>query len=278
LALSLRNELRLAATDDGLSVTVRGEGRSSIPEDENNLALRAAERLFQVAGRRPAGLRLWQQNRVPVGSGLGSSAAAVVGGLLAANALSNAGLEREDLLSLAADIEGHPDNAAAALFGGLVLVVRDGRRWLVEQIAVPEMEVVVVLPDFRLSTAEARAVLPDQAPLASAVFNAGRVGLLIRALAAGDYTKLGVAMQDCLHQPYRLPLIPGMAAAFEAARDSGAASVALSGAGPAVVAFGPSYQEQVAAAIREAFGRAGLSSRSWSLPVDHRGCLVTTSE
>jgi homoserine kinase len=113
--------------------------------------------------------------------------------------------------------------------------------------------------------------------LADAVFNAGRVGLLLRALAGGEYAKLPAAMQDRLHQPYRLPLVPGQAHAVDAARQAGAASAALSGAGPSVIAFAPSRHEEIAAAMQAAFGRAGLASRAWTLGVDRRGASVTSA-
>ncbi|MCI0577199.1 MAG: homoserine kinase [Chloroflexi bacterium] len=274
LALGLYNRVTFVETAGGLEVVIRGEGAEPLPTDETNLVVRAAGRLFQVVGRRPAGLRVVQENDIPVGSGLGSSAAAALGGLLAANALVNAGLEREALLALATEIEGHPDNVAPALYGGLALVIQDEGRLLVESIPVPEMEVAIVLPAFELPTAEARAALPKQVPLADAVFNAGRVGLLVRALAAGDYGRLGMATQDRLHQPYRLPLVPGLAQAFAAARAAGAAAVALSGAGPSLVAFAPAGHQAIGEAAMAAFASAGLESRSWILPVDGVGCRV----
>lgn len=271
MALTLYNEVVFEETAAGLSVTVEGEGAGWLPVDETNLVVRAAERLFERVGRRPAGLRVWQRNGIPAGSGLGSSAAAVVGGLVAANTLVDGGLAREELLALATEMEGHPDNVAPALYGGLTLVVQDNGRLLVEPIAVPPLQVVVVLPDFDLPTAAARAALPKQVPHGDAVFNAGRLGLLLRALAAGDFGRLAVAMQDRLHQPYRLPLVPGLSAAFEAGRAAGAAAVALSGAGPSVIAFAAEGHEAIGEAMAGAFAAAGLGSRRWVLGVERAG-------
>lgn len=276
LALALYNRVRFVESAGGLSVTVRGEGARSLPADETNLVVQAAWQLFDWVKWRPSGLRIIQENGIPIGSGLGSSAAAVLGGLIAANAMSGQQLSPDALLSLAAELEGHPDNVMPAYHGGLVLTNKASDRWHVEQIQIPSMNVVVVLPGFDLPTAEARAVLPADIPLSDAVFNAGRLGLLIRALETNDYDKLSLAMQDRLHQPYRLPLIPGMPEVFEAARIAGASGVALSGAGPAVVAFAPAQQKAIGEAMVSAFSAAGLTSRMWELSVDTKGVVLTS--
>jgi homoserine kinase len=260
----------------GLSVTVRGEGAASIPADEDNLAIQAAERLFALVGQRPSGLSLIQDNHIPAGSGLGSSATAVIGGLLGANGLLDNPLDRAELLALAAAIEGHADNVAPALYGGLTLVVGDepDAGWLVEHLPVADMTAVIILPEFDLATTTARAALPLQIPLGDAVFNLSRLGLLLPALASGDHARLALAMADKLHQPYRLPLIPGMQAAFTAVRQAGAAAVALSGAGPSLVAFAPDHHELIGKAGQAAFAAVGLTSRVYQLAIDHQGSRV----
>jgi homoserine kinase len=281
LALQLYNRFSWRPLDNGLSVIVNGEGAGKIPTDESNLAVRAAERLFVEVGQRPSGLALVQENGIPVGSGLGSSATAVVGGLLGANGLLNNPLSREELLALAVEMEGHADNVAPALYGGLTLVVGGdglggathplGAKRHIEKLPVVDLTAVIILPDFDLPTAEARAALPAQVPLADAIFNVSRMGLLVPALASGDYAKLTVAMQDRLHQPYRLPLIPGMAAAFTAVRQAGAAAVALSGAGPSLIAFAPDNHTAIGEAGQAAFAAVGLKSRVYKLGIDTRG-------
>lgn len=278
LALDLYNRVVFEESSTRLSVSVNGEGKGIIAEDETNLVVRAAERVFQLTGRRPAGLRIVQENQIPVRSGLGSSAAAVLGGILAANSLAGMPLNQEEILALANEIEGHPDNVTPALFGGLTLVVNDAGKMIVARIPIPEMAIAVVLPDFDLPTAEARAALPTQVPLADAIFNAGRVGLLVRALETGDYDSLRVATQDKLHQPYRLPLIPGLAQVFEAGQAAGAAAVALSGAGPSIIAFAPSGHQDIAIAMRKAFMTAGLRSRSWILSISHEYPILAELE
>lgn len=277
LALGLYNRVTLREWD-GLRVTVRGEGAGTLPVDRSNPMVQAVCHLFDSVGYRPAGLWLEQENGIPVGAGLGSSAAAILGGLLAANALIGNPLQREEVLEMATRLEGHPDNAASALYGGLVLVIRDEGKLVVDKIAIPEMHVVVVLPDYELPTVQARAALPRQVPMADAVFNSGRLAMLIRALESGDYERLGAAMEDRLHQPYRVPLIPGMADAFRAARAAGAAAATLSGAGPGIVAFAAENHASIAGAIVRTFAEEGLESRTWILPIDRTGSVVAKTE
>lgn len=276
LALDLRNTITLETAAPGhFSLTISGEGAAALPHDADNLVARAAEALFQTVGQRPSGLRFHLHNEIPVGSGLGSSAAATLGGMLAANGALGHPLSDAEVLQLAIEYEGHPDNVAPALLGGLTLGVRQEESWRLEQIDTPPMQVVYVLPHFTFPTEKARQVLPTAVPLADAIFNAGRVALLVRALAAGDYAQLAVAMQDRLHQPYRIPLVPGLAAAMDAARAAGAAGVALSGAGPSLIAFAPANHQAIATAAVAAFTAAGLKSRAWLLPVTASGAAVT---
>lgn len=274
LALTLYNTVSLCRVDAGLSIDVEGEGIHLIPRDETNQVVQAIHLLFAQAGLPVPGLHIHLKNDIPVCSGLGSSGAAVLGGLLAANQLLPEPLSRETVLALATELEGHPDNVAPALYGGLVLANRDGDRLLVESLPVAPLQAVVALPDVDLPTAEARAVLPLKVSLFDAAFNAGRTALLVQALITGDYGKLGVAMQDRLHQRYRVPLVPGMHDAFQAARAAGASGVALSGAGPGVLAFAPDGHQRIADAMCRAFVAAGVECRSWVLSVDRVGSVV----
>ncbi len=279
LALDLRNVVELVDTGEGsgLEVTAEGEGATRVPLDARNLIYRAAERVFERVGRGPAGrLRLRAINGIPLGSGMGSSAATVVGGLVAANALVAGGLSNEQLLAMAHELEGHPDNAAAALYGGLALVsAQHGGELRVRSLAVPPMQVALALPEVRLSTAEARAALPAHVPLTDAVFNIGHALFTVQALTTGDAELLGWALDDRLHQPYRQKLIPGFAAVAAAARAAGASAVALSGAGPSLVAFAPDHHAAIAAAMQAAFATVGLPARTFVLAVDPRGAEVS---
>lgn len=277
LALALRNTVELYEAKQGLEIDVEGEGEDRIALDTTNLIVRAAEAVFAKVGRRPEGLRVHAVNGIPIGSGLGSSSAAIVGGVAAANALVDGRLGRDELLRLAHELEGHPDNVAAALFGGLILVSASGEELLARALPVPPLKVALALPEMRLSTAEARAALPAQVALKDAVFNIGRALFTVQALTQGDYDLLRFAMADRLHQPYRKALIPGFDAVVMEARKAGAAAVALSGAGPALVAFAPDRHWDIAAAMKAAFEANGLASRTFVLPVDRQGVQVQMS-
>jgi homoserine kinase len=276
LALGLYNEVTLEVVPEGLTIDIGGEGSGTLSAGKDNLVVAAAETVFSRAGYSPPGLRIRLQNNIPVGSGLGSSAAATLGGMVAANALVAGGLAPEELLEMAAGMEHHADNVVPAFHGGLTLVNRSRNGLDIECIDVPLMWVVVVMPDFDLPTSAARAALPATVPLSDAIFNASRLALLVRALEAGDYSRLGLAMQDELHQKFRVPLIPGMREAFSAAERAGAAAAVLSGAGPSVAAFAPDGHERIAKAMQAAFEQKGLDSRSWILPTDSHGCRVLT--
>lgn len=264
LALTLYNEVEVEEAD-GLSITISGEGADELPRDETNLVWRAAGRVFERVGRGPRGARLRLVNHIPLESGLGSSAAATVAGLLAGNALLGGPLDHDTLLALAVAMEGHPDNVAPALLGGLAVVGRaDDGAILARRVALSPVQAVVVMPDFRLATAVARAALPKQVSMADAVYNIGRAALTLVAFAQGDYTLLAQAMGDRLHQPYRAPLVPGLAGAIAAAQAMGAAA-AISGAGPAVIAFAPGSLDEIGAAMQAGFAEAGIGSRRWVL-------------
>ncbi|MBE2200865.1 MAG: homoserine kinase [Anaerolinea sp.] len=289
LALGLYNTVTMTAVDptsvgptdvdtDELRITAVGEGADQLPTDATNLVYRAADCLFNKVGKRPSRLHIHLDNQIPIGSGLGSSGAAVVGGLLAANTLLSNPLSFAEVQQLAIAHEGHPDNVVAALHGGLILVVQGDEGWHIEPISLPPLRVIIVLPTFGFPTAAARAVLPTCVPRADAIFNHSRLPLLLRALQTADYAKLSLAMQDRMHQPYRVPLVPGLAEALQAAQAAGAAGVALSGAGPSLVAFARDNHEAIAAAAQVAFTAAGLPSRAWILPVAHSGAAVNSDQ
>lgn len=276
LALTLYNRVTFTDAAATFAIHISGEGADWLPTDESNLVWQAAQRLFEVVGKWPSGTHIEMENGIPAGSGLGSSAAAVVAGLVAANTLVGGGLSRHELLELATEIEGHPDNVAPALFGGLTLINQTESGLHLECIPVPTLTSVIVLPDFTLPTAQARAALPAQITRQDAIFNIGRMGLLVRALQTGDHDKLRLAMEDRLHQPYRLPLVPGLVEAFAAAYSAGASGVALSGAGPSLIAFAQQGHAQIASACQQAFSQAGLTSRAWVLAVATEGAIVSS--
>ena len=275
LALDLRNEVTFTAVSEPtLQITAKGTDAHKVTTDESNLVYQCANIIFEKVGKRPSGLIIAQQNNIPVGSGLGSSSTAVLAGMLGANELLERPFTPEQILQFATEEEGHPDNVAPALYGGLVLGVGHGKQLHIEQIEIPDQTVVVVLPDFKLLTTEARNALPKTVPLHDAIFNASRTPLVVRALEKGDYDLLALAMDDKLHQPYRMPLVPGMETAVVAAKQAGAKAVAISGAGPSLIAFAPDNHHRIAEAIMKIFQEAGLKSRKWLLKVDRKGCEI----
>lgn len=275
LALALYNHVTFTAVSTPtLTIEVTGLDAEKVPTDESNLIYQSACHMFDRLGKRPSGLHIQQENNIPVGSGLGSSSTAVLAGLLGANALMDGHFSQSDILAIAAAEEGHPDNVAPALLGGLVLGVMQDEQVHIEQLPIAPQQVVIVTPGFQLLTKDARAALPTQISRQDAIFNASRLPLLIRALETAVYPTLTLAMQDKLHQPYRLPLIPGMTEAFAAAYAAGAAGVALSGAGPSLIAFAPDRHEEIVAAVTAVFQQNNLTSRSWILPIDTAGTQI----
>jgi homoserine kinase len=274
LALNLCNTLEMSPAEQGVQVAIDGEGAETLPRGARNLMVRAARRVFNSVGRSPHGLCLRVKNEIPLSSGLGSSAASIVAGMVAANAMADGKLSREELLRLAAEMEGHPDNAAASLYGGLNLVTTVSGTPLARQAQVADFKLVVALPQVQISTKAMRRVLPRQVPLRDAVFNVGRALLTVEALRNADFQLLEVAMVDRLHQTQRLRFIPGGEAAMTAARKAGASAVALSGAGPALVAFAPDRHERIARAMARTFKGAGLEVATYILEIDRQGARL----
>lgn len=249
LALAHHDEVTAEITGSGLAVEVAGEGAANVPRDERHLVVRAMRVAFDRLGGQPAGLRLRCRNTIPHGRGLGSSAAAICAGVVAARALVDDGAARLDdaaLLALAAEIEGHPDNVAACLLGGFTVAWRGsaGRDEALRLTPAPDVAAVVFVPAGALSTEVARGLLPERVPHADAAHTAARAGLLTAALTstapevAGRRDALLLdATDDRLHQPYRAAAMPATIALIGQLRDGGVAAV-VSGAGPSVLALG----------------------------------------
>ena len=239
LALDLHDELTAAVLDDGLEVAVEGEGAGTLALDETHLVVRSMWAGFAAMGVAPPGVRLHCRNAIPHARGLGSSSAAIVGGLALARALVEGGdrrLDDGDLVSLAADLEGHPDNVAPAALGGFTIAGREGERWYAVRAALdPRVRTIVFIPPHALSTELARGLLPDSVPHADAAADAGRAALLVAALG-GAPEHLYAATRDYLHQSYRRPAMPDSLDLVDALRNDGVPAV-VSGAGPTVLAF-----------------------------------------
>ncbi len=274
LALDLWNETCISLEGETITLQITGEGEGQRVSAEEHLVLRGMRHVYEFCGQPfPRGLHLWAYNRIPWGSGLGSSAAALVSGVLAANALLGNPLSTRELALLATQLEGHSDNVVPALLGGLTVSLLQDGQVLMQALPWRPFQVTVVLPEFHLPTSAARRLLPQQVSLSQAVHNMARALFVAQAFAEGDLALLRQAMQDELHQPYRLPLIPGAQEALAAAQSLGAA-VALSGAGPSLIAFSLPGMPQVAPIMQEAFARAGLKSRAFALQIASQGASL----
>ena len=275
LALELHNEIDVAESD-AITVAVEGEGADRLAPNDRNVIVRAVRMAYEAAGRPFHGCAVTCVNRIPLARGLGSSAAAWVGGLLAGNALVGSPLDTDALLGLAARAEGHPDNVAAALLGGLTVAYGGSSGARALSLPVPAgLRWVVLVPDVSMSTAEARAVLPSSVRRADAVFNVQRVALLLASLQAGRIDLLPSALEDRLHEPHRRKLFPWMEDVVAAARAAGALGCVLSGAGPSLLAVvrGDAEAKTVGRAMEEALAHAGVSGAARSLEVDTCGAV-----
>ncbi len=237
VALELYNHLWFEEIEQGVEIIVKKEHEIKIPTDKNNLIYKTMVDFFAETGNVMPGVRLIQKDDIPMVRGLGSSAACIVAGLLAANHMSGCHYSREQLAQIAAKIEGHPDNSNPALFGGMVVGALDHNEMRHVKLDLPkDLVFAIMVPDFPVSTEDSRKVLPDMYTKADAIFNASRAALLVASIYAGDYENLAMAMQDRIHQPYRSQLIPDMDRIFKAAKNYGALATYLSGAGSTLMA------------------------------------------
>lgn len=277
LALELFNETTFEIEGKGMSIEIEGEGAGVLKTNKNNLIMKTFNQTYKHLGEEPPkNYKIYCKNNIPLNSGLGSSAAAVLTGIVAANQLLGNRLNDDQIIELGAEIEGHPDNIAAAYFGGLVLSAQTPLEMVFRQIEIPRWLVAVVLPEVEMSTEANRKALPKKVSLNDAAYNIGQALLTVEALKQGSLKQLQLTMQDKLHQPYRLPLIPGAAEAIKAAEGLGAAA-ALSGSGPSVAAFGLKDMEEIGDAMQKAFKKKKVESQVFILGVERRKVTVAKS-
>ncbi|NJK75739.1 MAG: homoserine kinase [Richelia sp. CSU_2_1] len=295
-ALSLYNHFQfslldstLDSTTEKLKITVTGKEAAKVKTDDSNLAYQAFVKLFDRLQQPPPPVTINIDMQVPLARGLGSSATAIVGGLVGANQLAGAPLNQDEVMQLAIEIEGHPDNVVPALLGGCCLAATDCAHpqneeedtencgWQICDIPWHSSIVpVVAIPDFELSTAEARKVLPANYSKADAIFNAAHLGLLVRALETGNENWLRAALQDKIHQPYRQSLIEGYEAVQQAAVAAGACGTVISGAGPTILAL---TNAAVADVVKEAMAAAwmefGVKADVRAIAPDTQGAIIS---
>jgi len=272
MALSLYAWIDMAPAD-ATTVTLYGKHSQGLPQDKTNLLYRIAQRVFDAAGASMPELEIGIYSDIPLTRGLGSSAAAIVGAMAAANALLGEPLPKEELFRMATAEEGHPDNVGPALFGGIVSAVWDGERATHVRIEPPKgLTTLVAIPSYELATSKARAALPERVSREDAVYNLSRAAMLAAALATGRLDVVRHALGDRLHQPYRAPLVPGLERVLREASARGALGAALSGAGPTAIAFvdeAEGRKAELEAFMREAMagdrGAAGVQTL-WLAP------------
>lgn len=234
IALDLYNVITMEESD---SIDISDVNGQKVPTDETNLIYQCAKKVYDICGKPLKGLKIVEDCAIPQTRGLGSSSACTVAGILGANALLGDPLNQQNIIDLAASIEGHPDNSTPAILGGFcVALLEYGKVWSVRVPMNGTVDFITFIPDFELSTEKARAALPDRVAHHDAVFNLARAALLAGSLTTGKLENVGVAVGDCLHQPYRFDLIPNGTAVVHAAKCMGALGAFISGAGPSIIA------------------------------------------
>jgi len=276
MALTLYNEVELTDEGEGVQLLVEGEGKSALEKaGPQNLVVRAIRTTLDDLGANPSGLRVRQINRIPLRRGLGSSAAACLGGISAAARLAGVELSTDEILARALPFEGHPDNIAPALIGGLTASAIIGGRVVSAKLPVPDrLKAVAVIPTLEMATKRAREVLPEQVPFQDAAFNLSRLALLLTGIATDRLDLLAPGSEDRLHQPYRAGLLPGMEAIIEEGRRAGALAVFLSGAGSSLLALVSSDGDAIGQRMGERWRREfGIENSVRLLEIDRQGLV-----
>ncbi|QQE67316.1 homoserine kinase [Leptolyngbya sp. BL0902] len=280
-ALTLYNRFTFAALDAApgtVAITAQGQEADRVSTDASNLAYQAFAYYFQQRGITVPAVAIAIDLEVPLARGLGSSSTAIVGGLLGANGLAENPVDPAEIAAMAIAMEGHPDNVVPALVGGCQLAAtgNDGQATLCPVPWHPDVIPVVAIPDFELSTAEARRVLPATYSRADAIFNTAHLGLLLRGLETGNGDWLRAALHDRIHQPYRQTLIPGYAEVAQAAQAAGAYGLVISGAGPTLLALtNAAHAAHVCEAMAATWQALGQTVTAKVLSLETKGATVT---
>ncbi len=279
MALDLWNTLNVSVSDINL-MTVEGEGADLLPKDKENLVFQSIDAGCNKAGIQTPLLSIHSKNNIPLTRGLGSSAAAVVAGLLIANYYADNALTVKDLLEIASQIEGHPDNVSPALFGGVRLIVKTEGNYIDRAIAMQDgLECLIFIPNEILATSESRSALPQKVSLESAVFNLSRTALTIRSLMTGEWEDLRISTEDRLHQDYRFKLSPNMESMIGAMRNHGVYGSFISGAGPSVIGFASSDQvADIKYRLEEHIKIHKIDGRFLTIGPSHKGAHIMGEE
>jgi len=277
LGLALNRYLYIAVdAAESVTITVEGNGKEHIATDESNLVICGMKAVAKKLGKELPAFHLHLKNEIPAYGGLGGSGAAIAGGIFLANELLKGNLSCDEMLNIAVEIEGHPDNVSAALFGGLTINCynSDGNVHCRSVKITKPLFVVTCSPHFQVHTKQARKLLPDHILLKDAVTNIENTASLVAALMSGDFDALRYTTADRLHEQYRSTLIPGYNDVKKAALNAGALSFNISGAGPTVFAFAVKNEEEIGNAMKSAFLQHGQQSSVEVMSVDNDGMKV----
>lgn len=253
-----------------------GEGQSQLNiSNKENFILTGLKKVFQEAQEKMPTVKMTVNNQIPIGKGLGSSAAAILAGVLIGNHLLNQKFNTDQIIKIAADLEGHADNVVPAMVGGLTTVMEYDGAVYFQKVEMPDsINVIIAVPDFELSTHKSRQVLPEKVDLHDTVANLQRACMLLASIFNGDFRHIDMAMDDKIYQPLRKQFIPGFDEVLREARAAGASGVALSGAGPSIIAFAVSGDEMIGKAMQDAFSRYDVSCQILNLKPNKGGALI----
>lgn len=274
IGLCLYSTLQITETNGGLLICDNDE-TGFVPKDEKNLVYRAAMRVFDYVGYTPRGLKISQHSHIPMTRGLGSSSACIIGGMVAANIISGRRLSYHDILNMATDLEGHPDNVAPALYGGLcVSAVDNGIVYTKSAKISRRLKAAVFIPEYPVSTKKSRCTVPDEYSRKDAVFNISRAALMYAAMTSADTGLLKTACDDRMHQPYRKSNIEGYDFIFDMAYSLGAKAVYLSGSGPTIIAVIDGNYNTFREKAKKHISEKGLRIQCRILSIDNVGTIV----
>lgn len=292
MALPIYNTVTIEETvlpGTGVEINVIAENQSTdefslehIPMDENSIIYKAVELLYNSIGQTPSELKITIHSQIPIARGLGSSASVIVGGLIAANELLGRPADEAALLSIATEVEGHPDNVTPAIVGGLTITSSEDDGSIVyRKLDWPEeWNITVCIPEYELATDISRSVLPKEVPMQDAVYNAQRMGMFVHAIHTKDSELMKLALKDRLHQPYRMKLVPGLEKIAEKLKhEENVIGCVLSGAGPSILIISEKNNlDKIKATVKEVWNDLNLKAEVISLPVETHGAVVLNQD
>lgn len=292
MALPIYNTITIEETvlpGTGVQINVMSENETTdefslehIPMDENSIIYKAVELLYNSIGQTPSELKITIHTQIPIARGLGSSASVIVGGLIAANELLGRPADEAALLSIATEVEGHPDNVTPAIVGGLTLTSSEDDGSIVyRKLEWPdEWTLTVCIPEYELATDISRSVLPKEVPMQDAVYNAQRMGMFVHAINTKDSSLMKLALKDKLHQPYRMKLVPGLEKIAERLKhEENVIGCVLSGAGPSILIISEKNNlDKIKAVVKEVWNDLNVKAEIITLPVEKNGAVVLTQD